>query len=339
MNAMLAVVAAAFASAGSATAWYRRRALHSGILDVPNQRSSHLQPTPTGGGIGIISGVCVAGALASWCAGVLGGDWLLLLITSLLLGVLGFADDRMRLGVGLRIACQTSAALVVVLFGVARHLDNGGIWSPCLGFVAVGAVLYLVWFTNLFNFMDGIDGMAGAQALFIAASGVLLGTLKGSSAPDSMLLLAGIAAAVAGFLLFNWPPARIFMGDTGSLFLGFLLAGGSLLSAARGELVLPVWLILWAPFACDASITLVDRMIRGQPLQSAHRDHAYQRLARRPGSHRSVTLSVQALNLCWLLPLAIFALAQPAWQLPILLLAYAPIAAGVVLVIRLFEPG
>ena len=118
------------------------------------------------------------------------------------------------------------------------------------------------------------------------------------------------------------------MGDTGSLFLGFLLAACSLQSAARGELALPVWLILWAPFVCDASITLVSRMLRRQALHAAHRDHAYQHLARRFGAHRGVTLLFLAVNLCWLLPLAVLALGVPDREIQILLLAYAPIVAG-----------
>jgi Fuc2NAc and GlcNAc transferase len=327
LTRLAGVVAVSFAVAWATTGWYLGRALREGILDVPNQRSSHRQPTPTGGGLGIIVGTLVAMATAWWFTDV-GADWLLALLLSLLLGLLGFVDDRVHLGVGVRIVCQVCAALAVVTFGMLQYAGTGVQMRPGL-LLLVPGVLYLVWMTNLFNFMDGIDGLAGTQAIFVAAGGALLASRAGA-APDSVLLFAGVGAAVAGFLSYNWPPARIFMGDTGSLFLGFLLAACSLLSAARGELALPVWLILWALFVCDASITLAARMLRRQPLHVAHREHAYQRLARRFGAHRRVTALFLAVNLCWLLPLAVLALGVPGREMQILLLAYAPIIAGVV---------
>ncbi|MBK9664641.1 MAG: hypothetical protein IPO61_02530 [Gammaproteobacteria bacterium] len=138
-----------------------------GILDVPNQRSSHRQPTPTGGGLGIIVGTLVAMATAWWFTDV-GADWLLALLLSLLLGLLGFVDDRVHLGVGVRIVCQVCAALAVVTFGMLQYAGTGVQMRPGL-LLLVPGVLYLVWMTNLFNFMDGIDGLAGTQAIFVAA--------------------------------------------------------------------------------------------------------------------------------------------------------------------------
>ena len=323
------VVAVAFAVAWTATGWYLRYALRGDILDVPNPRSSHRRPTPTGGGLGIIAGTLLALAVV-WRFADIGADWLLAMWLSLMLGLLGFVDDRVQLGVGLRLVCQACAALAVVTFSMMQHNEATGGSSLGLVLLALGAVVYLVWMTNLFNFMDGIDGLASTQAIFIAAGGAWLTSRAGAS-PGSILLLVGIAAAVSGFLYHNWPPARIFMGDTGSLFLGFLLAACSLQSAARGELALPVWLILWAPFVCDASTTLVFRMLRRQALHTAHREHAYQHLARRCGSHRGVTLLLLALNVFWLLPLAALALGIPDRELQILVLAYVPIVAGIVL--------
>lgn len=330
------VIALPFAVAWAATGWYLRRALRGGILDVPNPRSSHRRPTPTGGGLGIIAGTLLALALV-WRFADIGADWLLAMWLSLMLGLLGFVDDRVQLGAGLRFLCQGCAALAVVTFGMMEYNEAAGGASPRLVLLTLGAVLYLVWMTNLFNFMDGIDGLAGAQAIFIAASGAWLSSRAGAS-PESILLLAGIAAAIAGFLYHNWPPARIFMGDTGSLFLGFLLAACSLQSAARGELALPVWLILWAPFVCDASTTLVSRIRRRQVLHAAHRDHAYQYLASRFGAHRSVTLLFLAVNVFWLLPLAGLAQEIPDRELQILLLSYVPIVVGVVLMGRRARP-
>ena len=330
------VVVVPFAVAWVVTGWYLRRALRGDILDVPNQRSSHRRPTPTSGGLGIIVGTLLAVALV-WRFADIGVDWLLAIWLSLMLGLLGFVDDRVQLGVGLRLLCQGCAALAVVTFSMMQHNEAAGATSHGLVLLTLGAVLYLVWMTNLFNFMDGIDGLAGTQAIFIAAGGAWL-TSRADASPESILLLVGIAAAVSGFLYHNWPPARIFMGDTGSLFLGFLLAACSLQSAARGELALPVWLILWAPFVCDASTTLVFRMLRRQALHAAHGDHAYQYLARRYGAHRGVTLLFLAVNVFWLLPLAVLALGIPDRELQILLLAYVPIVAGILLVGRCAAP-
>ena len=173
------VVAVPFAVAWAATGWYLRRALRGGILDVPNQRSSHRRPTPTGGGLGIIAGTLLAVALV-WRFADIGADWLLAMWLSLMLGLLGFVDDRVQLGVGLRMLCQVCAALAVVTFSMMQHNETAAGASPGLVLLTLGAVLYLVWMTNLFNFMDGIDGLAGAQAIFIAAGGAWLTSRAGA---------------------------------------------------------------------------------------------------------------------------------------------------------------
>jgi Fuc2NAc and GlcNAc transferase len=188
------------------------------------------------------------------------------------------------------------------------------------------AVLAIVWGTNLFNFMDGIDGIAAAEGLFIAGAG---GALLAGTAPAVTAALWVIAAACAGFLVWNWSPARIFMGDVGSGFFGFLLAAIAALTATQGLLPIPVWAILWGTFIADTGVTLVRRMLRGEQWWSAHRSHAYQRLSRRFGSHGKSALLYSGINVLLLAPAAILAHAHPAaaWWICVAVLGVLALAA------------
>jgi Fuc2NAc and GlcNAc transferase len=175
-------------------------------------------------------------------------------------------------------------------------------WSGALG---------IAWTVNLFNFMDGIDGIASAEAVFISWGGAWLAPLMGSAAAVPAVGCT-FGAVCCGFLVWNWPPARIFMGDVGSGYLGFVLVVLALAATRENPAALAVWLILGGIFFCDAFVTLVRRLARGERLYQAHRSHAYQWLSRRWGSHRSVTLAVVCVNLGWLLPAAWFAAVHPA---------------------------
>lgn len=318
----------AVATAFAVTLAYRLLAVRRGLLDRPVERSSHSIPTPTGGGVGIIAGCGLAVAVVATGAGI-GTDWVVVLTAAGLLGALGFADDRFGLPVLLRLLAQVVVAgfCVVFLLGVAGGETRAAAGSP-LPLLALMAGVALVGLTNFFNFMDGIDGLAGAQGVFVAGSAALLIGLDGEIA-DSVLVLSAVAAGCLGFLALNWPPARIFMGDTGSLALGFLLAGAPLVTAPRGELQLPVWLILWALFVTDAGLTLAHRTLRGLRPYEAHRDHAYQRLARHWGAHRRVTVLYTLINLLWLLPLAVLARYRMLAPLPAVLIAYLPLSVFV----------
>lgn len=171
--------------------------------------------------------------------------------------------------------------------------------------------------------MDGIDGIAGVEAVTVAAGAALLLWVRGDAAMAGVLVL--LAAAVLGFLAWNWPPARIFMGDVGSAYLGFVLGVMALATSAEGPLNLWVWLILLAVFITDATVTLLRRLLRGERWYEAHRTHAYQHAARRFGSHRKVTLAVGALNVLWLLPLAGVACALPGYGWWLAVVAYLPL--------------
>jgi len=283
------------------------------IVAVPNQRSSHTVPTPTLGGVPVVlaTGLFLAlqgaaGVPAAW--GVLGGG--------ALLAVVGAWDDLRDVNAAIRLLCHIAAAvLTLALLG----LD----WPLLL--VAL-AGFGLVWLINLFNFMDGIDGIAGVQVLVYCVGA----QLAGGGIPGWLGSLDWVlAGATLGFLAFNWPPAKIFMGDAGSGFLGLLLGFLTLALAQEDFLPFVASLILLAGFWFDASYTLCVRILTGQRFAQAHRSHLYQKLAALKG-HRWTTVAFMALGCAWLLPLAWLATREPEWFPAWLLAAVAPLAAGCV---------
>ncbi|MEG0242043.1 MAG: glycosyl transferase, partial [Pseudomonas sp.] len=197
-------------------------------------------------------------------------------------------------------------------------------WTLDLGWLgAVLAAVYLVWLLNLYNFMDGIDGIASIEAITVCLGASLLYWLNGQ--PSLMTLPLLLAAAVAGFLFWNFPPAKIFMGDAGSGFLGIVLGGLSLQAAWMSSQLFWCWLILLGVFIVDASYTLIRRLLRGDKVYEAHRSHAYQYASRRQGRHLPVTLAVAALNVCWLLPVALSVLLLDVDGVLGLVIAYVPL--------------
>lgn len=320
--AFLLVLTTAVATA-LVTAAVRRAMLARGLLDVPNARSSHTVPTARGGGIAIVAVVltCVALALSegflSW------GLALGLLAGGALVAVVGFFDDRAHVPAPWRLLVHFVAlgGALVAVGGLPPVPWRGD--TIDLGLAGdLLACLACAWFLNLFNFMDGIDGIAAAEAAFLSFAAAWLAGGSGAPAPLVALWLVTGAASV-GFLLWNWPPARIFMGDVGSGFLGFALALLLVYSTGRSGLNLWTGLILGAPFVADATVTLVARMARGERWYSAHRSHAYQWLARRWGSHARVTALFIAINVALVLPAAWWSVRWPAHGPLLALLALA----------------
>jgi len=260
-------------------AWARRR----NLIDLPNHRSSHSQPTPRGGGVALVAAFYV-GLLGSWQLGIVTTHTLLVLLCGLPIAVISYIDDLYTLGARIRLAIQLlCAGTFLALLPSLPPLVILGYTLP----VGSAFAIYLfgmVWMTNLYNFMDGIDGIAASQAI---AAGILWAAVLPDSAMMPPLLLA---AAALGFLKYNFPPARIFMGDVGSAFCGFIIAAMALVQSRETVLLAPFWLIPMAPFIADATVTLFTRMLRGQRVSEAHRTHAYQRLARRLDGHLSVSL-------------------------------------------------
>lgn len=295
---------AALAAALLLTGLIRRYALRSNLIDVPNLRSSHTLPTPRGGGMAFVV-VFLAGLGALSALDVLPRAYLWSLLgAGAWVAFVGFLDDHRDIPARWRLLAHFFGAgwglywlggfPPVQIFGQAFDLG---------GFGHLVGVFYLVWLLNLYNFMDGIDGIAGIEAISVCLGGALLFLLDDSQ--SAWLVPALLSAATAGFLFWNFPPAKIFMGDAGSGFLGIVLGLISLQSAWSNPSFFWSWLCLLGVFIVDATWTLWRRFRRGESLHEAHRSHAYQFAARHYGSHKAVALSVGAINLFWLLPLAI----------------------------------
>ena len=300
---------------------YRSIAQRKAWVDEPNLRSSHVASTPRGGGIVILLLVYSYLIFQYLTGGFLWLDFLLLQLP-VVIGLIGFIDDILSLPSLLRLCLYfATACWLVVGFAPLQPEQSGMVLFQVWGVMLVNA-LVITWFINLFNFMDGINGLAGFEFAFVVAAVFLLMDIE----VDAVSGLFGVAVgAVMGFLYWNFPSGKVFLGDVGSTFLAALLAWFMLYSVNNDHLSLWVWVILLAVFVTDASYTLIVRMVRRQPWLSAHRSHAYQILSRRLNSHTRVTLIVLALNVCWLLPLAWLASRQDLWGGWIAVLAYCPL--------------
>ncbi|MBS4096055.1 MAG: glycosyltransferase family 4 protein [Sulfuricella sp.] len=257
--------------------------LHSGLarlaMDDPNHRSLHSSAIPRTGGIALL-----AGLLTGWLT--IHPDWLWLPMgLGLILAGVSFLDDLAGLAVRWRLLAHLACAAVLAAVGLGDY----PLW------VAVVATLAIVWMSNLYNFMDGSDGLAGGMALFGFGFLGVAAFLAGDA--DFALAAWSVAATAAGFLLFNFHPARIFMGDAGSIPLGFFAAALGLLGWQRG--LWPWWFapLAFSPFVADASITLAKRGLRGEKVWQAHREHYYQRLVQMGLGHRTTALFEYALML------------------------------------------
>ena len=252
------------------------------VLDIPNERSLHTQPTPRTGGVAMLAGAG-AGMVTAWHEGYIIADTTTVTAISIL-ALVALVDDRHNLGAGLRLLVQ--AVVVAVLLYFYRLPDMPVMLLPV-------ALLFLVWMINLYNFMDGMDGFAAGMAGIGFGTYALLAWQAGHL--ELALGCAVIAAAAAGFLLLNFPPARLFMGDSGSTVLG-LLAGVVILQAHIAG-ILPFWLgmLVFSPFIVDASITLAARVLRGERFWMPHKTHYYQRLVQLGWGHRRTVLAEYAL--------------------------------------------
>lgn len=297
------VLAAAALASLLLTGALRRYALARRLMDVPNARSSHSVPTPRGGGVAIVISFLVALPVLSLLEVL---PWMLcwaLLGSGLCVAVVGFLDDHGHIAARWRLLAHFGAASWALAYvGGLPSIQLFG-FQVQLGLLGhLIAALYLVWLLNLYNFMDGIDGIASVEAISACLGAALLYWYLGYT--ELAVAPALLAISVSGFLYWNFPPARIFMGDAGSGFLGISLGVLSLQAAWAAPQFLWSWLILLGVFIVDATWTLFRRLLRGEKVYEAHRSHAYQFASRRVGRHLPVTLAVTAINLFWLLPLA-----------------------------------
>ncbi|ATH82678.1 glycosyl transferase [Ectopseudomonas mendocina] len=303
----------------------RRYALARSLLDVPTARSSHAVPTPRGGGLAIVLAflaalpMLVLEDVLSWSTmwALLGGG--------ALVAALGFLDDHGHVAARWRLLGHFLAAGWVLLWLGGLPPLRLGEATLELGWVGHGlALVGLVWLLNLYNFMDGIDGIAAVEAICACFGGALLYVLLGY--PIQAWAPLTLALAVLGFLYWNFPPARIFMGDAGSGFLGLVLGALALQAAWVASELLWAWLILLGVFVVDATWTLMHRLLRRERVYEAHRSHAYQFASRRFGRHLPVTLATVVLNMLWLLPLAICTALGYLNGMVALIVAYSPLA-------------
>jgi UDP-N-acetylmuramyl pentapeptide phosphotransferase/UDP-N-acetylglucosamine-1-phosphate transferase len=261
------------------------------IVDVPSERSSHTQPTLRGGGLAI-----VIVTLSGWLLYTrINSEWpwfsvLAYLVGAVLVGGVSWLDDLRSLPNRVRFAAHTIGAILIILgFGYWQTFGIPFLGSLYLGwFGFVITFLWIVGLTNAYNFMDGIDGIAGGQAVVAGLGWAVLGRISGQPLTSVLGLL--LAASSLGFLGHNWPPARIFMGDVGSAFLGYTLAVLPTIAGVEdSRLILAGLLLVW-PFVFDTAFTFLKRLFKGENVFVAHRSHLYQRLVIVGYSHRFVTL-------------------------------------------------
>ncbi len=285
------IVVAAALICGVATRVLIVQLARRNILDRPNDRSSHRFATPRGAGIAVVATV-----LAVWLGlaaiGRVSAAVFTISIAAGLLAAISWLDDLDGLSPITRLVAQAAAIAIGLTALPADHIGLRDAFGPVLPELVLG--LLWLWWVNAFNFMDGIDGLAGSEAAAIGAGLLLLGSFGAAADPTLALLAAAVLGAALGFLRWNWAPARIFLGDVGSVPLGYL-TGFLLLSLAEGgnwaaALILPLY------FLADATITLVRRLLRGERVWQAHREHFYQRAVARGADHAAVVTRVAVAN-------------------------------------------
>ena len=274
---------------------YRSYAIEKDILDHPNKRSSHIMPVPLGGGV-VFPVLWIAFLMVLYFIGFIELLYLSVFLPPIfLIGLISFLDDKYQLAARFRFLAQLAAA-IYSLFIVSGfpELDLGIMTIHWGWFGYIFMVFVLLWSTNLYNFMDGIDGIAAVQALFVFGFGGYFVWCAGGS--ELAIIIWSMASIVFGFLLWNRPPAKIFMGDTGSTLLGFLVVLFAIIGEKKYNVPVLLWVILYGVFWFDASVTLIRRLINGDKWYQAHRLHAYQRLQLQKWSHGKILLRVVALN-------------------------------------------
>ena len=303
-----------------------------GLLDTPVARSAHVAPKPLGGGAALAAPyfLCVIWFVASAAI----SESALAYLGCLFIVVLGFSDDRWQLSSKVRLPVQFIVSLAAVRAIGVDSVDFGffSLSEPLT--LSLLAVLSLVWLCNLTNFMDGIDGIAASQLLVTSLSCVVLlvglDAAAGESGEHDVVLTLSVvlAASAAGFLLWNWSPASLFMGDAGSGFIGFALGLLALESLVTQRMSVWSWVLLLGVFIADTAVTLLVRIIRGERWYEGHSQHAYQILSRRLNSHPRVVGGVILINICWLLPLACVAGILPHYGVLFATIGLAPLLLG-----------
>jgi Fuc2NAc and GlcNAc transferase len=327
----------------------------SAVMDIPNDRSMHKIPTPRGGGLGIVIGFVVGCAVLfarpkSDLFSVIAG----MLIGGLPIAAIGWLDDRTNVSPKWRalVHVSASAAALGVLVLTTQNVTGLTTHPPFIPFWAwwiLGSVA-CAYFLNIYNFMDGLDGLAGSEGAFAGFAGALIVAHRAYShvinrdalsqsyirlpeQPTPICILIGLCCV--GFLFWNWPPAKIFMGDIGSGFLGFIFGFLALYGTLRDPASIAMWLIIFGVFVVDGTTTLITRAATNQKWYEAHNLHAFQKAARHLKNHSCITLGILSIDIFWLFPLALYADSHRELAFLMVPVAYAPLLA----IALLFKAG
>jgi Fuc2NAc and GlcNAc transferase len=316
------LLGAAFVATFAGTWAYRSLAIRRGIVAEPNFRSLHEGKVPRGGGI-VFSLVCIAIVIGLSRATDLDPN----LVRAIVVGgtvaaAFGFFDDAYQIGPWLKLLIQATLAAWTLWSFSGRPLYDLPLTPEPVDLAL--SWLGLVWLMNLHNFIDGIDGLAASGAVLVSALAIVVLVLTRADA-GLVATFGCIAACSAAFLVFNWPPASLFMGDAGSMFLGFCFGALMTATVTNGAIQLWTWLVMFGFFAGDTTTTTVVRMFVTDKWYGEHRSHAYQNLARLSGSHLKVVQGVWLYHLIWLLPLAILAARWPSSAPLAAVLAFGPV--------------
>lgn len=286
-----------------------------GFVAYPNHRSSHTMPTFTAGGVAFV----VSFLALSYFASLDMHWWLNIFLGTSLLAIISIIDDKKHVSAIIRLGGQMIAVMILYYCAYAYFQQHSLFFS--LFFIVAS-----VWFINLFNFMDGINTIAALEAIVILLCACIQLYYFSSNYPlISIFLLA--AAAIVGFLPWNMSPAKLFMGDVGSVSLAFIILSLALLSMTQSALNIYSWLILLAMFWLDATITLLVRIYRNEAWHQAHCSHFYQKWAKQCKNHVKVSLTYMLINIVWLFPMSCFSLRYPEYGLYCMFIAICPIAA------------
>jgi len=287
---------------------YQKHAIKNEIISNINHRTLHKTPTPRGGGVvfSLLIVFCIfilqsLGSMSNLMLYVFG-------FGGLAATLFGFVDDVKDLTAGVKLIVQLflSGWVVYWLYSSELLLLDSVPFYVTISF----AFFFMVWMINAYNFIDGIDGMAASTSVFVSSTlAIVLFATEGPI--EVVVIFALISTAVCGFMFFNWPPATIFMGDAGSLFLGYMFGSLLLFTVLNDNISIWTWLTVFGYFFADTTLTQIMRVILVKQWYLAHRSHAYQNLARITGSHSKVTISVVIYNLLWVLPLTLWSTFQP----------------------------
>ena len=305
-----------------------RSRLFGHFIDEPNFRSSHSIATRSSGGVSIILLLWIGLSILEAIGYPIVTTWSVLLICATAMGAVGLIDDVVDISAKIRLVAQFILASITITWILVTETSLHIIYSDrplVISVLLLTALLSYVWFINLYNFMDGIDGYAASQTIFVYSITCFL-ILAGTNNTETHLLfylMALFTVIMLAFIIFNWPKAALFMGDTGSGFIGFLLAGLVIICLIQNLMTLKTWLIILSLFLIDSTVALTRRCFLGKVIYEAHRSHAYQNIARKYNSHFVATTLGISVNLFLVAPAALISHFMPVYSTHSLILVYS----------------